>query len=190
MIDAKPSPMSGRIPTRFHAGDSLSFSVNKPAALNVTACAWVITNGAGATSFEGVGSGPGGIAVWTFDIPSSQTANLPEGPARGSLIFTLGDGGRKVGSFWSITVLPDPTKATPPTALETALAAAEATIAKLAAQRNTSLTAAGVSSTKRQLGEAIETRNQLLRAVEAERARRGLPTLGINRIKRIPARFR
>jgi hypothetical protein len=174
-------------PTRFYAGDSLSFSVNKPSGLNVTACAWAITTTAGVSTFNAT-ENPSG--VWNFEITGDQSANVPPGKSKSTLLFAVVGGGRRTQALPPVTVLPNPGIATPKTPLEQALENIEATIAKLSGQLTSSTSADGVSSTKRQLGEAWSQRDKLVRAVDSERARRGLPTLGINRIKRIPTRFK
>lgn len=173
-------------PCRFYAGDSLSFSVNKPEGLNVSAAAWVITTAAGVSTFNGT-EDP--IGVWNFAVTPEQSAAIPAGKAKACLLFTVFGGGRRAQPLPPVTVLPNPSVATAKTQLEQALENIEQTIAKLAGQLTSATSADGVSSTKRQLGEAWSQRDKLLRAVDAERARRGLPTLGINRIKRIPTRF-
>ena len=73
--------------------------------------------------------------------------------------------------------------------LEQALADAEATIAKLAKAANSNTSVDGVTVTKQRIADAWENRNQLFRAVDAERARRGLPNYGTTKIKHISTRF-
>jgi hypothetical protein len=176
-------------PHQFFAGDTVNFShlIDSNLVGQVTAVAWVVTKGLQVLNFAGTISGDGTSV--SFSVAPAGTVNAVPGLYRSNLIYTLANGGRVTKNTPGLRIYENPLAARTLSTLEQAYEANEATILALTQKINTSTSADGVSATKRSLTEALETRKQLLMAIDAENARKGRPTNGYNRIKKIEARF-